>query len=283
MASSIVTPSPFRSRTASQDLADELGVERAGDLVEQHRPRPLREGASDRDPLLLAAGEVVGAVILRAAPSPKRASIVRARSSASLRATPWARGHAEDDVLDHAQVREQVVGLEDEARGVRRTATASTHGSVITSPSRKTSPSSISIEQVDAAQQGRLAGSRGADQRDRLVLGDLEVDPVQDLALAECLGDPAISSTGSLTSGRSPLAPRSQRSSSRASGIVMHEVEQRGGDQRRVVEGRRTVSIWAVRKASPATPMIGDQGDVLLQRDEVVEQRRSDVAHAPAG
>src|SRR5437763_3471757 len=40
-----------------QDLADELRVERARDLVEQHQLRAHREGARDRDPLLLAAGE----------------------------------------------------------------------------------------------------------------------------------------------------------------------------------------------------------------------------------
>ena len=41
------------------------------------------------------------------------------------------------------------------------------------------------LEQVDAAQQRRLAGARGADQADDLVLGDVEVDPAQHLELAE--------------------------------------------------------------------------------------------------
>jgi hypothetical protein len=47
-----------------QHLADQLGVERAGDLVEQQRPRPRRERAGDRDPLLLAAGEAVRMLVL---------------------------------------------------------------------------------------------------------------------------------------------------------------------------------------------------------------------------
>src|SRR5215469_12111078 len=39
----------------AQHLADELGIERRGRLVEQHELRLHRQHASDRDPLLLAA------------------------------------------------------------------------------------------------------------------------------------------------------------------------------------------------------------------------------------
>ena len=38
-----------------QHLADELGVERARDLVQEHQGRAHRERAHDRDPLLLTA------------------------------------------------------------------------------------------------------------------------------------------------------------------------------------------------------------------------------------
>ena len=44
----------------AQDLADQLGVERRGGLVEQHHLRLEGEGARDPDPLLLAAGELAG-------------------------------------------------------------------------------------------------------------------------------------------------------------------------------------------------------------------------------
>ena len=47
------------------------------------------------------------------------------------------------------------------------------------------------LEQVDAAQQRRLAGAGRADQADDLVLGELEVDPAQHLELAEGLVEPA--------------------------------------------------------------------------------------------
>src|SRR5699024_3127149 len=43
-----------------QDLADELGVEGAGRFVEEHHLRLHRQGARDRHPLLLPAGELIG-------------------------------------------------------------------------------------------------------------------------------------------------------------------------------------------------------------------------------
>ena len=78
------------------------------------RGRP-GEGAGDRDPLLLAAGEVVGAVVLAAREAEARRAARRPRSSASARDAPWARRVPEHHVLQRGQVREEVVGLEDEA------------------------------------------------------------------------------------------------------------------------------------------------------------------------
>ena len=46
-----------------EHLCDELGVERARHLVEQHQLRLHRKRADDRDPLLLAAREAVGVVV----------------------------------------------------------------------------------------------------------------------------------------------------------------------------------------------------------------------------
>ena len=43
-----------------QHLADELGVERGGRLVEQHELRVHRQRPGDGDALLLAAGELRG-------------------------------------------------------------------------------------------------------------------------------------------------------------------------------------------------------------------------------
>jgi len=41
-----------------EHLADELGIERRGRLVEEHEFRPHGKGAGDRDALLLAAREL---------------------------------------------------------------------------------------------------------------------------------------------------------------------------------------------------------------------------------
>ena len=97
---------------------------------------------------------------------------------------------AEHDVLERGQVREEVVGLEDEAepaadrdrvdRGVGDHLAVEEDVAVVDL-----------LQQVDAAQQGGLARARGADQRHRLVLGDLQVDAAQHLALAEGLGHAA--------------------------------------------------------------------------------------------
>ena len=60
---SIVIPSRGELADDLEHLGDELGVERARDLVEQHEARLHRERAHDRDALLLAAGEPVGILL----------------------------------------------------------------------------------------------------------------------------------------------------------------------------------------------------------------------------
>ena len=47
-----------------EHLVDHLGVERGGGLVEQHADRVHRQRAGDRHPLLLAAGELAGKLVL---------------------------------------------------------------------------------------------------------------------------------------------------------------------------------------------------------------------------
>ena len=82
------------------------------------------------------------------------------------------------------------------------------------------------LEQVDAAQERGLARARRADEADDLVLGDHEVDPAQDLELAERLvqaldraGASAV--TGArVPRGGAPLVARDQPVGNRVSGIV---------------------------------------------------------------
>jgi hypothetical protein len=71
------------------------------------------------------------------------------------------------------------------------------------------------LQQVDAAQQRRLAGPGRADQRDGRVLRDGQVDPAQHGPLAVRLGHAL-----DVEHRRHRRRRRSQRSSSRASGTV---------------------------------------------------------------
>ena len=172
----------------AQHLRDELRIERARHLVQQHHRRLERERAHDCDPLLLAAREPVGVVVALVGEPEAVEQLGRLRLGlAPRRAERLAR--PERHILEHAHVREEVVGLEDDpdpasdpvhVDAACRDLLAVDHD-----------PAGVDrLEQVDAAQQRRLAGAGGADQADDLVLGDVEVDPAQHLVLAERLVQP---------------------------------------------------------------------------------------------
>jgi polar amino acid transport system ATP-binding protein len=173
----------------ARDVADQLGIEGAGDLVEEHRAGAAGEGAGDRDPLLLAAGKVVGPVVLAAGeteagkhrPPPLLGLGARFAVGAAL---------AEDDVLQRGHVGEEVVGLEDEPEAAANRDRVD--GRIGDRLAVEEDVAIVDVlEQVDAAQQGRLARARGADQRHRFVLAHGQVDPPQHLALAEGFGHAA--------------------------------------------------------------------------------------------
>ena len=131
------------------------------------------------------------------------------------------------------------------------------------------------LEQIDAAQQGRLARSRGADQRHRVVLADRQGDAAEDLALAEGLGH--LTDLDHRRRHQRRLQARPDPVDNPRQGHGDGQVEDRGGDQRRVVEGRGGVDLGhAECLARDAEDR--DQRDVLLQRDEVVEQGWADPA-----
>ena len=71
----------------------------------------------------------------------------------------------------------------------RRSAFTSTFVPVMTWPSTTIVACVDVLEQVDAAKERRLARARGADQAHDLVQVDCQVDPVQDLEVAEALRD----------------------------------------------------------------------------------------------
>jgi hypothetical protein len=118
-------------------------------------------------------------------------------------------------------VREEVVGLEDEAEAAADA--DGVDGGVGDHLAVEEDVAVVDLlEQVDAAQQRRLARARGADQGHRFVLAHGEVDPPQHLALAEGLGHPP-HLEHDLAGGRAhrttPSGPP-MRSTTRASGTV---------------------------------------------------------------
>ena len=136
------------------------------------------------------------------------------------------------------------------------------------------------LEQVHAAQQGRLAGARGADQADDLVLGHGEVDPAQHLELAERLVQPLDPERVAHTSRPACWRRRSRATSqsvNRASGIGEEHEQRRGDEVVGAVEVRGLVDLRLAERLDHAERT--DERRVLLQADEVVEQRRDDPAH----
>ena len=98
------------------DLVRRAGVEVAGRLVRQQQARVVDQRARDRDPLLLAAGELARRVALTVAQAEqpeRRACALGARSRVCRR-----RGRVEQrqcDVLERAGARQQIEALEHEA------------------------------------------------------------------------------------------------------------------------------------------------------------------------
>ena len=116
VASTIVVPSRGQPPHDVEHLADELGVEGRGDLVEQQqgrvggqRPRPARPAAAGR--------RRAGRGARRPCRPGRTAPAARAPCASAVAAsTPCTLRGARVQVVEHGQVREQVVGLEDHAR-----------------------------------------------------------------------------------------------------------------------------------------------------------------------
>ena len=195
-----------------QHLGDELRVERARHLVEEHEARLHGERAHDGDALLLTAREPVGVLTaLVGKPEPAQ-ELVRPRVRVRP-GEPARLARPERDVVEHGHVREEVERLEDDPD----TAPHVVHvdaGCRDLLAANQDSPGVDRLEQVDAAQERRLAGAGRADQADDLVLGEREVDPAEDLELAERLVDALERECGAVRAHRMP--PASWRRRSRA-------------------------------------------------------------------
>src|SRR5262245_39010504 len=208
-----------------QHLGDELRVERTRHLVEQHEPGLHCERTNDRHPLLLAAGQPVRVFVPLVGEPDARETLVRAGLGFVFRQSERFPG-SERDVPENRHVREEVERLEDDPDPTAQLVDVDAgRGHLLASDD---DPAGIDrLEQVDAAQERRLPRPRCADEADDLVLGEAEVDPAQDLELAERLVDVLEDEGGAVARHRMPPASRRLRSRAinqsvkRVSGTVM--------------------------------------------------------------
>jgi hypothetical protein len=166
-------------------------IERRGDLVEQHDLGLHRQRAGDRDALALAARQMlrIGGRLV------EQPDLVEQRPRKPLR---LRLGHARHrdrtlhHVAEHGHVREQVEMLEHHAglgaeRGelavARQTGLGAAEGDMAGADPHLAAIGRL--EQVDAAQQGRLARAARAEQRHHGAARHLERDPLQHLERAE--------------------------------------------------------------------------------------------------
>src|SRR5690606_7763435 len=160
-------------------VEDDIGgrlVEIAGGLVGEDESWSVGERAGDGDPLLLATREPGRTVGQPRAEAEAGEQALRALVGFGARRAAHEPG--DDDILECVEIGEQVVKLVDEAERV-----APCRGALgIVEPARLAPPDpdralEAALEQADRLQQGGLARTGGAEQRDDLAGADREIDP----------------------------------------------------------------------------------------------------------
>ena len=152
-----------------------LRVELAGRLVGEQEPRPVRERPGDRHPLLLAARELVRAVLRPLAEADELEELGHAGVALSGIRPDEAERHL--DVLGRGQDRDQAERLEHE----RDRVAAHARGRVL-GQARDLRPVDHDgarrrlVEAAEEVEQRGLAGARPAADREQLAAGDVHVD-----------------------------------------------------------------------------------------------------------
>ena len=148
-----------------QDLGPPLLVERGERLVHQQQPRMGEQRAADRDPLLLAARQRVRPALDAARPMPS-SSTIEPKSPAT---PPVAAREpaAVEQVLAHAEMREQAAVLEDVADAAAMRAARTCRARCRPASRRRpTMRAALRPDQAgDDVDQARLARARAAEQR----------------------------------------------------------------------------------------------------------------------
>src|SRR5690606_30994197 len=156
-----------------------LEVQVSGRLVSEHDAWPVREGARDRDPLLLASRELLGKAVLAAGEAELAEQRRHAAGGLSLRHA--VQRERQRDVLGDGERGYQVEELEDEADLLPPERGALALAETI-EPQRavRDRPVVGLLEAADQAQQGRFAGSAAADDDDELAALGGKVDSIED-------------------------------------------------------------------------------------------------------
>ena len=160
-----------------QHLADGLGIERRGRLVEQHDVGLHGERAGDRHPLLLAARQrrrMLARLIGQADLAQQLGGPRLGRRARHLQ----YRGRADADVAQHGQVGEQLEVLEHHAYTLAQPENGAA-AALDVDALEGDAPAVDRLQPVGAAQQRRLARAAGADQADDLAAVNLEADAVE--------------------------------------------------------------------------------------------------------
>ena len=157
-----------------------LGVEGSEGFVEQQDARLDGQRARERHALALAAAELAGVARLVAAQPDDAEQLVDLGADLGLRAL--ADAQSEGDVLAHGHVLEGRVVLEDEADP----APLGGHGGGVLAGDDD-APRVGLLEAGDDAQQRRLPGAAGPEQRRERAVLHLERDVVERAELAELL------------------------------------------------------------------------------------------------
>lgn len=163
-------------------LFPQLLVEGGHGLVEQQDARPGRDGAGQGHPLPLAARQLVGATFSEALQLDQRQHLVDPVGDLGLRQALAAQ--AEGDVLGHAEMRKEGVGLE---HHVDRPPVGRVGGDVTVA--QQDAPCVRRLEARQHAHQRGLAAAGGPQQGEELTLVDREVRVAHSQGGAERLGD----------------------------------------------------------------------------------------------